>query len=188
MICKSGAPTLDGSNTSSSEVECSSILQTTRYWMSIREKMRKVKPLRLQPEMVTTATTKTKDGRSSILTRLRNSEPRASTRSLDSTSTDHSTSDQECQCKELLSATVPTTSGSRDGERTSELSNGTSMKFQRPSRTTTGSLTHLTSKEMEDHPISDALLPTQDGGSYSDTKEATLSTREERLLKLRTKT
>jgi hypothetical protein len=28
----------------------------------------------------------------------------------------------------------------------------------------------LTSKEMEDHPTSDALQPTQDGGSYSDTK------------------
>ena len=35
--------------------------------------------------------------------------------------------------------------------------------------------------------MSDALLPTQDGGNSSDIKEVTLSMRKERLLKFKTK-
>jgi hypothetical protein len=53
----------------------------------------------------------TKDGRSSMSTKHLKSEARVSTRNSDSTSTDHSISDQECQCKELLNATEPTTFG-----------------------------------------------------------------------------
>jgi hypothetical protein len=125
-----------------------------------------------------------KDGRSSMSTRLPRLEPRASTRSSVSTSTDHSTSDQECQCKELLNATVPTMFGWRDGERTPMPNNGTSMKSQRPSRTTTGSHTHLTSSLMEVQATSDVLQPTQDGGNSSSTKVLPLLTREVRLSKL----
>jgi hypothetical protein len=61
-------------------------------------------------------------------------------------------------------------SGSRDGERTLPLSNGTSMVFQRLSRTTTGSLIHLIFKETVDQTTYDALLPTQDGGNSLDSK------------------
>jgi hypothetical protein len=57
------------------------------------------------------------------------------------------------------------------------------MVFPRLSRTTTGSHTHSISNPTEDPPISDAQLPTQDGGNYSDSKEDTLSTKKERLLK-----
>jgi hypothetical protein len=53
----------------------------------------------------------TKDGRSSMLTKQRPLELRVSTRNSVSISTDHSTSDQECHSRELLSATVLTTSG-----------------------------------------------------------------------------
>jgi hypothetical protein len=60
------------------------------------------------------------------------------------------------------------------------LNSGTSMRSPRPSRITTGRATHLTFKEMEDLPISDVPLPTQDGGNSSDTKDLKLSTREER--------
>jgi hypothetical protein len=52
----------------------------------------------------------------------------------------------------------------------------------RPSRITTGNHTHLTSNPMEDQQTSDALLPTQDGGNYSDTKVLSLSMRKERFL------
>jgi hypothetical protein len=75
------------------------------------KRMKKVKHSLLDLEMETTKTMLIKDGRSSMLTRLKQLEPRASTKSLVSTSIDHSTSDQECQCRELLSATVPTMSG-----------------------------------------------------------------------------
>ena len=77
-----------------------------------------------------------------MLIRLMPLELRASTKTLGYTSTDLSTSDPECQCKELLSAMVPTMSGLRDGERMLLLNNGTSTKFLRQSKTTTGSLTH----------------------------------------------
>jgi len=74
-------------------------------------------------------------------------------------------------------------SHSRDGEPTPDNNNGSSMRSQRPSRTTTGSLTHLTSNPMEDQPTSDVQVPTQDGGNFSDTKEPQLSMREERSLR-----
>jgi hypothetical protein len=136
--------------------------------------MRKVRPLLSTIKTETIKTMPTKDGRLSTLTKLIRSEPRDSTKNSVSISTDHSTSDPECQCKELLSAMVPTMSGSRDGERMLMPNNGSSMRFQRPSRTTTGSLTHLTSNQTEDQAISDALQPTLDGGRCSDTKELQL--------------
>jgi hypothetical protein len=80
---------------------------------------------------------------------------------------------------------VQTTSGSRDGERMSEHNNGTSMKFLRPSRTTTGSHTHLISKAMETQPILDAPLLILDGGNCSDIKAASSRMRKERLLKFK---
>jgi len=77
-------------------------------------------------------------------------------------------------------------SGKEDGETTPRLNNGTSMVFQRPSRTTTGSLTHLTFKATEDQPTLDAQLPIQGGGKSGDTKVDMLSMREARSLKFRT--
>jgi hypothetical protein len=62
----------------------------------------------------------------------------------------------------------------------SRANNGTSITFQRQSRTTNGNHTLLTSNLMEDQPISDAPLPTQDGGNSSDTKEPTLSMKDQR--------
>jgi len=63
------------------------------------------------------------------------------------------------------------------------LSNGTSTKFPRPLRTTTGSHTLSISNPTVALTISDVLLLTQDGGNYSDTKELLLLTREERYSK-----
>jgi hypothetical protein len=48
--------------------------------------------------------------------------------------------------------------------------NGSSMKFQRPSRITTGRVILWTSKETVDQPTLDVPQPTQDGGNYSDTR------------------
>jgi hypothetical protein len=76
-------------------------------------------------------------------------------------------------------------SGSRDGERMLLLNNGTSMRSQRPSRTTTGRAIHLISNPMVDQPMSDAQLPTQDGGKCSDTKVPQSSMREERSWKFK---
>jgi hypothetical protein len=57
-----------------------------------------------------------KNGKSYMLTNVQKIEERASTKSLDFISTDHSTSDQDFHSKESLSATELTMSGSRDGE------------------------------------------------------------------------
>jgi hypothetical protein len=178
--CESGVPTQDGSKSSKSKENSWLTQPTIRLSKLNPQRMKKVIKLLSTIETETPRTMPTKDGRLSMLTKLRLSGPRASTRSSDSTSTDHSTSDQECQCKELLSATVPTMSGSRDGERMSEPSNGTSMRCPRLSRITTGSPTHLISKATEDQATSDVPQPTQDGGRCSDTKELLLETRKER--------
>jgi hypothetical protein len=109
--CKSGAPTLDGSKFSNSKVNSLSILLTIRSLMLHPPRIKKVKPLLSTVETETTSKMLTKDGRLSTLINPKRIELKDSTRNSDSTSTDHSTSDQECQCKELLNATVPTTFG-----------------------------------------------------------------------------
>jgi hypothetical protein len=93
-----------------------------------------------------------------------------------SISTDHSTLDQDFQCRELLNAMEPTMSGSRDGERMLLLNNGSSMRSQRQSRITTGSLIHLKSKATAALQMLDALVPTQDGGNYSELMDLSLET------------
>jgi hypothetical protein len=159
----------------------SSIGQTRRYLTLEEAKMKKDKLL----ESGVTMDLLLKSGKFCMLIKLIKIELRASTRSSDFISTDHSTSDQDFHSKELLNAMVPTMSGSRDGEIMLEINNGTSMKFQRPSRTTTGNHTHLTSNQMVTAATSDVLLLTQDGGNYSDTKDLKSSTREERFLKFK---
>ena len=118
-----------------------------------------------------------------MLTKQRLSDLKDLTRNLVSISTDHSTLDQECQCRELLNAMVPIMFGSEDGERMLLDNNGSSMKSQRLSRITNGSLTHLTSKEMEHQLTLDAPLPTQDGGNSLDTKIHLSPMKKERSLR-----
>jgi hypothetical protein len=67
----------------------------------------------------------------------------------------------------------------------SKLNNGTLTKSQRPSRTTTGSLTHLTFNQTEDQQISDVLQPTQDGGNSSNTKTPMSPMKKERSSKFK---
>jgi hypothetical protein len=62
------------------------------------------------------------------------------------------------------------------------VNNGTSMKSQRPSRTTNGDLIHSISKATEDLPMSGALLPIQDGGRYSDMRAKCLKMKMPRRL------
>jgi hypothetical protein len=78
---------------------------------------------------------------------------RDSIKTLASTSTDHSTSDQECHSRELLNVLELTMSTLRDGETMLRDNNGTSMVSPRPLRITNGSLTHSISKAMVDQPI-----------------------------------
>jgi len=164
MICKSGQPTQDGSRSSSIRTANSSTGPTIRFSMSREAKMRKD----MQLVFGVTIEESINNGKLFILIKPPSLKPRDSTKNSDSTSTDHSILDQDCHSKELLSATVPTTSGSRDGERMSDNNNGTSTRSPRPSRTTTGSLTHLTSNPTVAPQTSDAPLPTQDGGRCSD--------------------
>jgi hypothetical protein len=65
-------------------------------------------------------------------------------------------------------------SGSRDGERAPLNNNGSSMKYPRPLRATTGRATHLISNQTVDQLMLDVPLPTQDGGNSSNTKELKL--------------
>jgi hypothetical protein len=55
-----------------------------------------------------------RDGELSMLTKPRRFQPRASTLTSDSTSIDHSISDQDFQWRELLKLIPTTISGSRD--------------------------------------------------------------------------
>jgi len=59
------------------------------------------------------------------------------------------------------------------------------MKSPRPSRITTGNLTHLTSKATEDLQTSDVLPLTQDGGNSSNTKIPLSPMKKERFWKFK---
>jgi len=104
-------------------------------------------------------------------------------KNLDSISIDHSTSDQDYHSKESLNVLVQTMSHSRDGEPTPDNNNGSSMRSQRPSRTTTGSLTHLISNQTEVQPTSDVLPLILDGGKCGDSKIAMLPVKRAKFWK-----
>jgi len=118
----------------------------------------------------------TKSGECCISTRQRLLRLRVLMRNSVSTLTDLSISDLDFQCKELLNAMEQITFGSEDGERIPLPNNGTSMRFQRPLRTTTGNPTHLTFKEMEDQAMLDVQPLIQDGGNYGDLTALSLET------------
>jgi hypothetical protein len=105
--CKSGAPTLDGSNCSNMKRINSLTGLTTRDLMLLDLKTKKVKLL----ELPITTTKPTKNGELSILTRQRRLKLKVLMKNSVSTLTDHSTLDPDFLCRDLLNATVPTTSG-----------------------------------------------------------------------------
>jgi len=66
----------------------------------------------------------------------------------------------------------PIPSHSEDGERMSQVNNGSSMVPQRLSQTTNGNHILLILEAMEDQVILDVQPQTQDGGNSSDTETA----------------
>jgi hypothetical protein len=172
--CKSGALTQDGSRSSNTKENSSPIQPTTRFLMSQEQRMKKVKLLSCMPKMEITIRMLTKDGKLFILTKLKQLELKVSTKNSASTSTDLSTSDQDSQCKELLSAMELTTCGSRDGGRMLELSNGTLMKCLRPSELDT-TTSHGISRVLVGPEKCKSGVLTQDGSKYSNIKMDSLS-------------
>jgi hypothetical protein len=97
----------------------------------------------------------TKDGLLPIPIKPERKSERDTTNLSVSTSTDNSISDQECQCKELLNALVPTTLFSEDMSREEPLKDSTSTLPARPLSLNNGNTFPWTSNPMEDHPISE---------------------------------
>jgi hypothetical protein len=97
MTCKSQAPTLNGGRSSNTEDRTSSTSITRRLLMSMVEKILKDKRLLSGRD----TTELTRDGLLSILTKQRKKLVRDMIENTDSTSTEHSSSDQDSQCKEL---------------------------------------------------------------------------------------
>jgi hypothetical protein len=116
-----------------------------------------------------------------ILTLIRETKRRDSTRTSVSTAADHSTLSQDFQCTEFFNHMEPTTLLSTDTSREETTNNGSSTALTRPSDPTTGRTMLLKSNPTVDHPTLDALqLSTQDGGKCSELKVLTLSMRKER--------
>jgi len=112
MICKSGLPTQDGSKYSDTRTTNSSTGNQTRSSMLEEEKIKKANKL----VFGVTTEADINNGTLFILTKQRDHKPRELARNSVSTSTDHSTLCPSFHSTELLSATVPTTSGREDGE------------------------------------------------------------------------
>jgi hypothetical protein len=119
--------------------------KTRNALMLLEAKTRKVK----QSKSMVEQTTPTKDGRSSIKTKLKRFQPRDSTRSSDSRSTDHSTLFQIWESTELLNVSEPTTWSSRDTPRVDWVNNSISTVSQEPSDPSNGRTMLLKSNPME---------------------------------------
>jgi hypothetical protein len=151
MKCKFGAPTQDGSKSSNTEDSNSLTSKTTKHLMFIKTKILKDKRL-LSGRDITDGI---RDGESSIWTNPERKVQRDTTPNSVSTSADHSTLDQECQCKELSNALAPTTLSSEDMSEEEPLKDSSSILPARPSSLNTGRTDPWTSNLTEDHPISE---------------------------------
>jgi hypothetical protein len=140
MICKSGAPTQDGGRSSSIRIANSSTGTTTRSLTLEEVKTKRDNKL----EFGAITEVDINNGKLFILIRQRAHKLRVSPKTLDSISTDHSTSFQIFHLEEWLNALVPTMLHLRNGE-TIVASNGTSMVSLRLLRVTPGNHTLLTS-------------------------------------------
>jgi hypothetical protein len=89
--CKSGAPTLDGGKSSHIQMSTSSTFRTRNALMSMVEEMKKVDKL----SFGTNTMVQTRDGRLHTLMKPRRKLLKDLMKNSDSTSTDHSTLDQE---------------------------------------------------------------------------------------------
>jgi hypothetical protein len=105
-----------------------------------------------------------------MLMKLKRFKIRDFMKTLDSISTDHSTSNQDFQCKESSNATELLMLDSIDMvERPERINNSSSMESARLSDPTTGRTTPWRFNQMVDTPTSDSPLQSvQDGGNSSD--------------------
>jgi len=125
---KYGVLTLAGGNCLAMKVDSSPTCGITEFSTSTKAKTQNIKKLFFTRELET----ETRNGKSNILTQSVRRTTRDLTKTSVSIQTDHSTSDQDSQCKELWNASGPTTWYSRDGERMLQPSNSSSTQFQRP--------------------------------------------------------
>jgi hypothetical protein len=100
-------------------------------------------------------TVPTRDGKSYTLTKLNQYQRRDSTKNSDSMSTDHSTSSQDSQSRELFNATVPLMSDSTDTSRTERINSTTSSQLARLSDLNNGRTTLWKSNLMVDLKMSE---------------------------------
>jgi hypothetical protein len=173
MICKSIAPTQDGSRSLFSHKSTSvTSKKQIDVLMLMQTKMLKVrKSLSIEDTMVPI-----KDGKFFILTQRKRLRQRDSMKNLDSISIDHSTWSQNFHSIELLNVLEPTMLSSRDGERMLLNNNSTLMRFQRPLDPRHGRTMACKSNPTVDHQTSDShLLSNLDGGNCSDLLKVPLS-------------
>jgi len=172
---------VDGGKSSHTRMNTSSTGRAENASMLQEAKMRK----ELQLLYITNTTVTTKDGLYFMLIKPTRLQLKDSAKTSDSTSTDHSTLSQDSHSRELLSATVLTTSGLEDIERTSLHNNTSSIMSPRLLDLNNGRTMPWKSNPTEDQPIFISYqISNPDGGNSSDSRMDSLSTRKERLWML----
>jgi hypothetical protein len=119
--------------------------------MSIQAEMKKVERL----SFGTSTVVLTKDGRLSTKMSTKRSKLRENLKNSDSTLIDHSISDLDTECKELLNALELIILSLRDGERINHNNNSGSTESPRLSDQTTGKTTQWKSNQMAHHILSE---------------------------------
>jgi hypothetical protein len=109
-----------------------------------------------------------RDGKLSTLTKLPRRDPRDLTVNTDSTSIDHSTSDQDSQCGELLKLFLTTLDSEDSTFQEEDNKLGSLTESRIPSSLNTLNPTPFTWLATAVIPTSESLLPAQDGGKCSE--------------------
>jgi hypothetical protein len=132
--------------------------------MSIKERMLKDNKLLSGIDTMDS----TRDGELSIPTKLPRKEDLDSIENMDSISTEHSTSDLDSQCGELLKLFLTTLDSEDSTTQEEDNKLGSSTESRIPSSQNTPNPTQSTWQATTAIPTSELLLPTQDGGKCSE--------------------
>lgn len=125
--CKCGTQTLDGGNSSNIKMASSLMSEMERSLMFKVVEILKVKLSNYGRRMALML----KNGQLSTKTRRKNSEEKERMKNSTLKLADPSTLDQECQCRELLNAGVPTMLSSLIMYQEEEVNNSSLMRLQR---------------------------------------------------------
>lgn len=165
MICRSGTPMVNGSKCSSINRTTSSTSRIKDALLSVRTEIQKDKMSLFKRRLSKSL----RNGTSSTLIKPRIRRPVESTSHMRFNSVNHSSSDQDCQCKELSQLSMEETLSSRLTTEPTKIKSSSLTQPLRPSSLQLERTDQLISKALVALPTFRFGQPMLDGGNSSST-------------------